>query len=203
MSETQWKPPIWTVPSLSSGETAKIPKGLTATIIIIIIITIVIGLIRCFWCTLWRKYSATYICTTASPAFSSVSVWTEDFFEFDFGSKSVSSPCGRGLKQKARETSKTNERQTSGKYKSRNWWELNPERKHGEEPWQEELDQGEAGNFNDGLTEEHLERHVYNQDSLHWLIQLERAGKNTKYFGIGAIWGLIFCGYDGDEWWST
>ena len=29
---------------------------------------------------------------------SADSVWTEDFFDVDFGSKSVSSPCGLGLR---------------------------------------------------------------------------------------------------------
>ena len=45
-------------------------------------------LLRCFWCILWRTYSATYrpgICTTASPAFSSGLVWTEDIFDIVFG----------------------------------------------------------------------------------------------------------------------
>ena len=37
------------------------------------------SLLRCFWCILWRKYSATYrpgICTTASPAGRTVSCGT-------------------------------------------------------------------------------------------------------------------------------
>jgi len=47
------------------------------------------GLLLCFWCILWRRYSATYrpgICTTASPALPSGLVWTEDFFYIVFGS---------------------------------------------------------------------------------------------------------------------
>ena len=44
------------------------------------------GLLRCFWCILWRKYSATYRPGICTPALSSGLVWTEDFFYIVFGS---------------------------------------------------------------------------------------------------------------------